>query len=194
MRSSRKTHGNLHAPAFQGRRLKGFFTSIRLQNAIVENVDLRGGEYFLLVFMSRYAADDGTRVFPSVATLAKDSRQDERSVRRQLRGLEAKGFIRRVGTSRHNTFNYSIVVSKCYPQGEGAAPPVESKTLAQSPSEGGFKSHRGGAKPPDSSSNSSVIHQNHDEEPHVKTAVGLSALADILKTLKTAKPLSREKP
>src|SRR6267154_6144397 len=60
-------------PGFPDRPLKGFCTSIKVMNAVVESAPVHGGEYLLLLCMARYAADDGSRVFPSVATLAQDS-------------------------------------------------------------------------------------------------------------------------
>lgn len=166
-------------PGFPDRPLKGSFTSIRLINAVVENVPLRGGEYNLLVFMARYAQDDGTQVFPSVSHLAHDSRQNERSVRRQLRGLEAKGYIQRVGVSKHNTFNYRILPEKCYPQGEGLAPPVKVSTRAQKPLGAGFGANSGGTAPPDSSSNTSKNRQEHLDTPQVKSPKGAEAMRAI---------------
>jgi hypothetical protein len=129
--------------------------------------------------MARYAQDDGTQVFPSVARLAHDSRQNERSVRRQLRGLEAKGYIQRVGVSKHNTFNYRIIPEKCYPQGEGLAPPVKVSTRAQKSLKAGFGADSGGAMPPDSSSNTSKNRQELLEPPHVKSQQGEAAMKAI---------------
>lgn len=189
--SSRRSGMSAHrssTPGFPGRRLEGFCTSIRLINAVVENVQLRGGEYYLLVFMARYAQDDGTQVFPSVARLSHDSRQNERSVRRQLRGLEAKGYIQRVGVSRHNTFNYRIVPERCYPQGEGVMPPVRTPTRAQRPSRAGFDANSGGVAPPDSSSNSSKTHQELVETTQVKPAssYAVEAVRKLLKNRNSA--------
>jgi hypothetical protein len=182
---SERSGSNAHrtsSPVVQDRFLQGSFTSIRLINAVVENVPLRGGEYNLLVFMARYAQDDGTQVFPSVARLAHDSRQNERSVRRQLRGLEAKGYIQRVGVSKHNTFNYRILPERCYPQGEGLAPPVKVSTRAQKPLGAGFGANSGGTAPPDSSSNTSKNRQEHLDTPQVKPVS--YAVEMVLKSLK----------
>lgn len=47
----------------------------------------------VLVRLARYAADDGTRCFPGVATLAEQTGRSERSVQRVLRVLEGRRYI-----------------------------------------------------------------------------------------------------
>lgn len=158
--------------------LKGFFTSIRMINAVVASAPVHGGEYLLLLCMARYAADDGTRVFPSVGTLARDSRQEERSVFRQLRSLASKGLIVRVGVSSHSTVNYRIAIEKL-------APPPDLRSPAPLTQERNTPDLR--AKTPDRKSpDSSSIRQENRQEllatPHVKPVS--YAVEMVLKALK----------
>lgn len=146
-------------PGFPGRRLKGFCTSIRVMNAVVESAPVHGGEYLLLLCMARYAADDGTRVFPSVATLAQDSRQNERTVQKQLRALESKGLIRRCGMSAHGTNNYTVV----YTPRPTATPQVPKET-----SRGALERTTPVLRPSESSSNTSKNRQPPVDTPQVK--------------------------
>lgn len=173
----------IHPPVCKGHPLRGFVLSIRLQNAVVENAQVKGGEYLLLLILSRYAADDGSRVFPSVSRLAKDTRQHPRNVQRQLRSLEAKGLIVRVGVSHHSTTNYRIAIEKL---GGGAAP----SPVAKSAPTGGNSIQRDGATPSDSSVDSSLNRQPQKEKVNFKT--GDEALAHIWTFL--PKPADRESP
>jgi hypothetical protein len=52
-----------------------------------------GGEMLLALSLADFAADDGGQIFPSVKTLAKKTRQSERTVQYQLRAMEKNGFI-----------------------------------------------------------------------------------------------------
>lgn len=176
-RSSLTTH-RTYAPAFPGRRLKGFCTSIRLMNAVVESAPVHGGEYLLLLCMARYAADDGTRVFPSVANLAKDSRQNERTVQKQLRTLEAKGLIQRVGLSAHGTNNYRVVIHTPWPT---ATPQAREDTDRNA-----LGSKTPGLGAPDSSSNTSKNRQERSETPKSNGDEALRAIAAFLPKFKPA--------
>lgn len=169
---------------------KGFNLSISVQNAIVENAQVTGGEYLLLLILSRYAADDGTQIFPSIKTLAKDSRQHKRNVQRQLRSLEEKGLIVRAGMSCYSTISYRIAMEKL---GGGAAPGGGNTPPVAKTTRGGGKSNkRGGAAPPDSSLDSSLNRQSAQIEkikvnPKVKTQAGIEALSNIRNFLPSMK-------
>jgi len=52
-----------------------------------------GGEFALALALADNAHDDGTSIYPSVQTLAKKSRQSERSVQYQLRKMEKMGWL-----------------------------------------------------------------------------------------------------
>lgn len=52
-----------------------------------------GGEMLLALALADHADDDGTRVYPSVARLAKKTRQSERTVQYQLRKMQKDGWL-----------------------------------------------------------------------------------------------------
>lgn len=52
-----------------------------------------GGELLLAVKLADSANDDGTSIFPSVSTLAGQTRQSERTVQYQLRRMQAMGWL-----------------------------------------------------------------------------------------------------
>lgn len=56
-----------------------------------------GGEMLLALSLADFANDDGGSIFPSVATLARKTRQSPRSVQYQLRRMERGGFLIRLG-------------------------------------------------------------------------------------------------
>lgn len=180
--------GLLHLPVCKGHSLRGFALSIRLINAVVESAPVHGGEYLLLICMARYASDEGTRVFPAVSTLAKDTRQHERTVQAQLRSLEAKGLIRAVGRSRHQTVNYCIAVDKLSTGVAVDHPPMAVDTKRGVPERVG-----GGRTPPDSSSNTSLNRQNPETKINIKTEAGDQALTAISAFLPKFKSAVREK-
>jgi hypothetical protein len=162
---------------------KGLLLSISLINAVVKFAPVKGGEYLLLLILAKYAGDDGARVFPSVETMAKDTRQDRRAVQKQLRGLESKGLIVNVGESVHGTINYRIVTEKLSTKdderGERRSP--QGAALVRPGGERRFQ--RGERRSPDSL-DSLLIHQNRLINPKVKTAAGTQALSEILGKLK----------
>lgn len=165
-----------YAPVCKGHTLWGSSLSIRLINAVVEKAPVHGGEYLLLICMARYAADDGTRVFPSVGTLARDTRQEERSVHRQLRSLEGKGLIVRVGVSRHSTVNYRIAIEKL---STGDDLQTSSPVPLEAPAPV-LKSNTPVRRTPDSSSNTSSNSSKAVEEiPRQRTVKGSEALASL---------------
>ena len=54
------------------------------------------GELLLAVKLADNAHDDGSRIFPSVAQLAEATRQDRRTVQRQLRRMQEMGWLQQV--------------------------------------------------------------------------------------------------
>lgn len=61
------------------------------------------GHRLVLIALADKANDDGTGAYPSVATLARETRQSERNVQYALRALEQGGHIAAAGTSPHRT-------------------------------------------------------------------------------------------
>lgn len=67
--------------------------SIKMMTAVFDRYPNGGGEMLLALSLADHAHDDGTRIFPSVQTLAKKTRQSERSVQYQLRSMEQSGWL-----------------------------------------------------------------------------------------------------
>jgi hypothetical protein len=166
-----------------------------LINAVVKYAPVKGGEYLLLLILAKYAADDGTRVFPSVDTMAKDTRQNRRAVQKQLRSLESKGLLVRVGETIHGTHNYRIAIEKLSTGDEGRGERQPPQGADQSHPGNERESQRGVPAPPDSL-DSSLISQKRADKPEVKTnfktEAGCDAIAHIWTFLK--KPPARAKP
>ena len=168
--------GVIHAhrssiPGFPDRRLKGSFTSTRVMLAVIADHQTKGGERLLLLCLARYAGEDGGRVFPSVETLCADTQQVRRAVQYQLRKLEAKGLIERVGATCAGTANYRIVLHRL-------RPPLAQKL----PKVGAFQSATSALRAPDMSRDSSKNNQKPLEESHVKPVS--YAVEMVLRSLK----------
>jgi hypothetical protein len=58
--------------------------SIKVMSMIWDRLDVSGGELALALAIGDFSDDDGESIFPSVARLAWKSRQDRRTVQRQL--------------------------------------------------------------------------------------------------------------
>jgi len=67
--------------------------SQRISGKVFDHYPGQGGEFTLALALAEHANPDGTRIFPSVATLARMSRQSERNVQRQLRAMEKSGWL-----------------------------------------------------------------------------------------------------
>jgi len=52
-----------------------------------------GGEMILALKLADHAHDDGTHIFPGIASLAEKTRQSERAVQYQLRSMEKSGWL-----------------------------------------------------------------------------------------------------
>lgn len=68
--------------------------SVRLMS-IVWDLDLPPGEKLVLLALADQANDEGRQCWPAVMTIARKSGQGERTVRRALKDLEAKGHLTR---------------------------------------------------------------------------------------------------
>ncbi|MFD1839123.1 helix-turn-helix domain-containing protein [Paracidovorax cattleyae] len=67
--------------------------SVKVMTAVFERYPSGGGEMLLALALADHASDDGTKVFPSVETLADKTRQSVRSVQYQLRRMEEAGWL-----------------------------------------------------------------------------------------------------
>jgi len=61
--------------------------------AVLERLNLSGGKLLLALAIANHADADGTSIFPSVPTLAFYTRQDVRTVQRQLAVLVSLGWL-----------------------------------------------------------------------------------------------------
>lgn len=87
-----------------------------------------GGEMLLALALADHAADDGSKVYPSIKALAEKTRQSERTVQYQLRRMEESGWLILVNSGnggRNQTREYRI--SPDWIKGANFAP-VQSTT------------------------------------------------------------------
>ena len=73
--------------------------SAKMSGMVFDRFPDGGGIFTLALAIADHAHDDGTHVFPSVASLARKSRQSDRSVQYQLRRLEKDGWLILVGNA-----------------------------------------------------------------------------------------------
>lgn len=85
-----------------------------------------GGEMLLALCLADFADDDGRRIFPSVETLARKTRQSRRSVQTQLRRMETIGFVSAVGKTAKGTIEYCINLD-FFDGGAKIAPPSKGR-------------------------------------------------------------------
>lgn len=89
--------------------------SVRLMSILWERYPAGGSELLLMLALADWADDDGNRIYPSVATLAKKVRQSERNVQRLLRKLVKSRLLEVVGSERGGsgrTTHYRIPVER----------------------------------------------------------------------------------
>jgi hypothetical protein len=78
------------------------------------------GDRLVLIVLADHAREDGTSAWPSLETIAHQSRLSERQARRCLRNLEELGEIRETGRSRKGTHIYEFPL---YRRGDNMTPP-----------------------------------------------------------------------
>jgi hypothetical protein len=107
-------------------------------------------EKLVLYALADYHQDKlGTNTYPSVSTLAEESLMDERSCRRLLASLEAKGVIQRLRGERqgrsHVTFYRFVELDKAAVEntqkGGLCAPPFQPSFSAERRTKGGQRTH-----------------------------------------------------
>jgi hypothetical protein len=67
--------------------------SIKVMNLVFERYPVGGNEGMLALALADHAHDDGTRIWPSLDTLAKKTKQSRSSVRRHLKGMTDSGWL-----------------------------------------------------------------------------------------------------
>lgn len=107
--------------------------SVEVMSMVFKRYPHGGGERILALALADHAHDDGSRVFPSVALLAKKTLQSARTVQYQMRKMEAMGWLIRVSDGaggRANTTEYCI--SPDWIKGADIAPFIETLKRVQS--------------------------------------------------------------
>ena len=71
--------------------------SAKITGMVFERYPEGGGEMLCALALADHAHDDGTHIYPKLATLAAKTRQSARTVQYQLRRMEARGWLQVVG-------------------------------------------------------------------------------------------------
>ena len=84
--------------------------SISVMTTVWREFDGDAHTLLLALALADYADDHGGNIFPSVTAIAHKIRKDERTTRRQLRALEASGWLQRVGRApgQYSSIEYRI--------------------------------------------------------------------------------------
>lgn len=85
--------------------------SVSVMSEVFKRYPNGDGEMLLALAIADHADDRGEHIWPSIGSLAKKTRQSERSVQRQLRKMEADGWLIRVSVKkigRGQTVEYRI--------------------------------------------------------------------------------------
>lgn len=100
--------------------------SIKLMTWVFDEYPSGGGEMLLALCLADFADDDGRRIFPSVETLGRKTRQSRRSVQTQLRRMETIGFVSSVGKTSTGTMEYRINLD-FFEGAQNLRPPTEGR-------------------------------------------------------------------
>lgn len=104
------------------------------------------GDLLVLLALADHAQDDGTKAYPSVATLAQKARLSRRGVQLALRRLETQGAIVQAGSGPRGCVSYSIPMGAATSPSLGAVTsPGELTSRANSVPQGGEVSDTKGA-------------------------------------------------
>ena len=90
--------------------------SVHVTSWVLRHSPATLGDRLVLLVLADKADEDGTNAWPSVATIAAESRLSERQAQRCLRNLEQTGQVvrhgrHRNGNQRHGTYVYDVVMS-----------------------------------------------------------------------------------
>ncbi|MNY29450.1 hypothetical protein D3C86_1634930 [compost metagenome] len=67
--------------------------SVKVMGMVFERYPNGGGEMILALALADHSSDQGTAIYPSIASLAEKTRQSVRAVQCQLRGMEQAGWL-----------------------------------------------------------------------------------------------------
>ncbi|MCI2421531.1 helix-turn-helix domain-containing protein [Saccharopolyspora sp. K220] len=111
--------------------------SLKVMNWVWEYSPAKGTELLMLLAIADNASDDGTNAYPSVNTLARKTRLDQRTVQRIVRKLAAQGHLVVEERGGREANRYAVVMreelstppANCHPRqivtgGTGATPGV----------------------------------------------------------------------
>lgn len=85
--------------------------SVEVMAQVFRRYPVGGGEYVLALALADHAHDDGSHIYPAVKSLAKKTRQSERTVQRQLLKMVCDGWLVLVskgGNGPRDTSEYCI--------------------------------------------------------------------------------------
>lgn len=86
--------------------------SIHAISWVLKHSGATGSDRLVLIALADKSEDDGSNCFPSVATLAQESRCSRRTVQSSLRKLEAAGRIRANGKGAKGQTNWTVVMQE----------------------------------------------------------------------------------
>jgi hypothetical protein len=85
--------------------------SVKVSTWVWEHSPVGGNKRLVLLAIADNASDDGTNAWPSLATLARKTLLDERTVRRILRSLENDGHLKiDVSAGPSGTNRYAVIM------------------------------------------------------------------------------------
>lgn len=82
--------------------------SVHVISWVLRHSESKLGDRLVAIVLADHAREDGTSAWPSVETIAHQSRLSVRQARRCLRNLEESGEIKETGTSRKGTHIYEF--------------------------------------------------------------------------------------
>ena len=92
--------------------------SVQAMAWVIEHAPCSGSDFVVLLMIANHAHSDGTGAYPSIATLAKESRIKDRQVSNVLRNLEKQGLIetkKQGGPHRVNLYTMKMDDAKIAP-------------------------------------------------------------------------------
>ena len=98
-----------------------------------------------MLLLAEFASDDGTGIWASKATMARELETTERTIQRTIKALIDAGYVSLVGRKKHRngeTFEYSINISTVKNAGQPPthrrpdtpSPPTEGRVCPDTPS------------------------------------------------------------
>ncbi len=97
--------------------------SIRVMS-LVWNTELSSTEKLVLLYYADRAADDGSKIFPGVKTVARNTGLSERTVQYTTKKMIKNGYLTRVGWSDYRTKMLRINISRLLQDQQPDEPPT----------------------------------------------------------------------